>query len=731
MKNFFLPCVVLLSFYVSGVAQTNEFIRGADVSFTPQIESLGGKYYLDGVEKDALDILKQNGVNYIRLRIWHTPAGGWCGLDQTVAYAKRVKEKGLKFLLDFHYSDWWADPGKQNKPAAWVGASYSALKESVYTYTKYVIEALKNQNALPDMVQIGNEITPGMLWPEGRNNTTQGWIQFGELVKEGIRGAKDGAADSLLKIMIHIDRGGDNATARWFYDNLIAQGVQFDVIGLSYYPWWHGSLTAMKNNVNDLAARYGKQIVIAETAYPWTTQSVNDGHGNISVNASALPKGYSISPQGQKAFIAKVVRTLKEVPNNKGLGFFYWEPTYISVSPIGSSWEHLTVFDFSGSALSSVNSFLNLDLLKQITVKLRVNTATLWDSLKSTGVVQLRGEIFGKGSSLLPSGELVTWDTYTGIVPQNIGGDYWEHQFKMYEGDHLEYKFWTGHDINTPTKFRLGYEGPVTPSDSSNRNIRLVVAGANDTTLDLQFYNSSGFYVNQYWTPIQHKEDSVGILFRVTLADLMKTGIFDPSVHGPVTVRGDSMQSKGVLLWSASNVVMQRETLSSSNGSFWSGVAYFPKTIAVGAQINYKFYVENSSFGGWENAIEERTFSFPLNDTTLVWKYFNERNPVTTVEGYKNTLPLEFQLHQNYPNPFNPSTTIRYSVPVSATVKITIYNLLGQPVKELVNNAHHAGEFTIKWDGADFNNTLVHSGVYFVRLESGSYKQVRKIVFVK
>ncbi len=582
------------------------------------------------------------------------------------------------------------------------------------------------------MVQIGNEITPGMLWPDGRNNSVQGWTQLGELVKEGIRGAKDGASDSTMKIMIHTDRGGDNSTARWFYDNLIAQGVQFDVIGLSYYPWWHGSLTAMKNNVNDLAARYGKQIVIAETAYPWTTQSLNDGHGNIGVNSSALPAGYSISPQGQKAFLARVTRTLKEIPNNRGLGYFYWEPSYISVSPIGSSWEHLTVFDFTGSALSSVNAFLNLDSLKQITVKVKMNTGTLWDTLQPNGVVQVRGEIVGKGSSLLPSGELITWDANTGIVPQNIGGDYWEDQFTMYEGDHLEYKFWTGHTASTPTKFRLGYEGPVTPSDSSNRNIRLVVAGANDTTLQLQYYNSSGLSVHQYWSPIQHKEDSVGIYFRVTLADLMKAGVFDPAIHGPVAVRGDSAQSTGILSWSASNVILERETLSASGGSFWSGAAYFPKgSIGSGSPVKYKFYVENSSFGGWENSIGDRTFSFPLYDSTLAWRYFNDRNLVTSVAEGGNETAEKFHLYQNYPNPFNPSTTIRYSVPFSSTVRISVYNLLGQRVEELVDKNHKAGEFAVLWDGTNSGSGLVRSGIYFVRLESGAFTLVRKMILLK
>lgn len=703
-----------------------------DISFTPQIEDVGGKYKLNGVEKDVLDIFKENGANYVRLRLWHTPSDGYCGLAKTLAYAKRVKAKGFKFLLNFHYSDSWADPGKQPKPAAWANASYAALKESVYTYTKYVIEAFKNQNTIPDMVQIGNEITAGMLWPDGRNNTSQGWIQFGELVKEGIRGAKDGAADSTMKIMIHIDRGGDNSGSVYFYGQLIAQGVSFDVIGLSYYPWWHGTIAQMKNNVNDLALRYGKPIVLAETAYPWTTQFLNDGHGNVGVDASKLIPGYAISPQGQKAFLAQLTNILKESTDKKGIGFFYWEPAYISVSPIGSSWEHLTTFDFAGNALTSITAFMNFDTMKTVKVKVRVNTSTMWDTLKSNGVVQVRGEIKGLGSYLLPNGDLVTWDSYSQIVPKNIGGDYWEYQFSMYKSDQLEYKFWTGHTASTPTKFRLGYEGPVTPFDGSNRNIRLFIAGASDTTLNFEFYNSSGDFVDQYWSPIHHKEDSIGVLFRVCAADLMKSSVFDPTIHGPIVVRGDSSSSAGILSWSSNTEVLAQETLSVANGSFWSGVMYFPKgIITAGTPIKYKFYIVNSLFGGAESSIDDRSFNFPAKDSTLGWRFFNERNSVTGVGSTPATLPIEFRLYQNYPNPFNPETIIRFQLPAASQLDLTVFDLLGRKVATLVNGEKEAGALQVRWDGKDEKGHEVRSGLYFYRLTTPLFTQAKKMLLVR
>jgi len=346
---FFLLTVRVVLSQTTG----SEFVRGVDISFTPQIEDLGGKYNVNGVAKDALDIFKENGVNYIRLRIWHTPANGYCGLKETLDYAKRIKEKGFKFLLDFHYSDSWADPGKQPKPAAWANLTFDVLKDSVYTYTKNVITALKNQNSLPDMVQVGNEITGGMLWPDGKlynaGDQNEQLVKFAELVKAGINGVKDAADTAQVKIMIHIDRGGDNSGSVYFYNRLISQNVEFDVIGLSYYPWWHGTLSKLTANMNDLATRYGKEIIIAETAYPWTLQ-YKDGTNNIVGTSSQLHSGYPATEEGQKNFLTQIKNIVRQATNNKGLGFFYWEPGYIAVSGLGSTWENCALFDFSNEA---------------------------------------------------------------------------------------------------------------------------------------------------------------------------------------------------------------------------------------------------------------------------------------------------------------------------------------------------------------------------------------------
>ncbi|RPI05985.1 MAG: T9SS C-terminal target domain-containing protein [Ignavibacteriae bacterium] len=728
----FSVILLLNPFILHGQKMDSSFIRGADVSFTQQIEDLGGKYYLHGVEKDALDIMKENGVNYIRLRLWHTPSNGYCGTAKTLEYAKRVKAKGLKLLLDFHYSDWWADPGKQNKPAAWINISYDALKDSVYSYTKKTIEAFRSQNVIPDMVQIGNEIPSGMLWNDGRvgGSYDSNWPHLGELLKEGIRGARDAMIDTTIKIMIHIDKGGNNSTARWFYDNLKAQGVQYDVIGLSYYPWWHGTMATMQANLNDLSVRYNKEIVIAETAYPWTTQYLNDGMPDVGLGTWNPPAGYPITIQGQKAFLFTLTNIIKETANGKGVGYFYWEPAYIPISPIGSSWEHFTTFDYTGNALSTITAFMNFDTMKAVKVKLRINTSTNPDTLKPSGVVQVRGDINGLGSNLLPSGELISGDANTQMLPKNVGGDYWEYQFSMYPADRFEYKLWTGHTGTQQTYWNIGYEGKILTYDNSTLNTRLFIAGNQDTVVPIQYYsNSLDANFPQYWSPFQPRQDSLGVFFRINAADLMAKGLFDPAAQGPIAVRGDSIASAGVLSWTSDKLILSREPAGVAGESFWSGIGYFPKSvIAAGTQIKFKYYIAKSTFGGWESNISERSFAFPQSDTTLTWQFFNNKLSPTGVEEPSGQIPSESQLYQNYPNPFNPATTIRYLLARRSAVTLSIVNILGQTVSVLVDGKQELGEHAVEWN---VQHTFIPSGVYFVRLTADGAPFMRKIMLVK
>lgn len=346
-------------------ASASSFIRGVDVSYVTRVEQRGGVYrYADGTPGDVFEILRQSGVNYVRLRVWNDPVEGYCNEADVLALARRARTSGLKILLDFHYSDGWADPEKQVKPAAWQSLSYEQLKTSVYTYTAHVVNALILQDSPPDMVQIGNEITNGMLWDDGRVgpsgfDTQAQWAQLAGLIQAGIDGVK--ATGSTARIMIHIDRGGDYVGTRDFFDHLIDSGVAFDVIGLSYYSYWHGTLEQLHANLNDLAQRYDQEIVIAETAYPWTLGWNDWTHNVIGLQSQLLP-GYEARAAGQTAFLRDVMARVQDAPNERGAGIFYWGGEWISTAITdtnGSSWENQALFDFDGRALETLNIFRN------------------------------------------------------------------------------------------------------------------------------------------------------------------------------------------------------------------------------------------------------------------------------------------------------------------------------------------------------------------------------------
>jgi arabinogalactan endo-1,4-beta-galactosidase len=234
------------------------------------------------------------------------------------------------------------------------------LADSIYRYTKYVITQLKSQNTLPDYVQIGNEINCGLLWNDGNvcnPDSPEQWNKLGILIKNARLGLEE-AIDpgDEVKIILHLADGGNNGVCRWWYDNILEEGVRFDVIGLSFYPWWHGNLSDLKNNLNDLANRYNKDIIIVEAAYPWTL-SWNDNTNNIIGSANQLLTGYPATVDGQYRYLRDLMEIIKSTTNGKGKGIMYWSPEWISAPQWGSPWENLALFDFDNEVLSSIKAF--------------------------------------------------------------------------------------------------------------------------------------------------------------------------------------------------------------------------------------------------------------------------------------------------------------------------------------------------------------------------------------
>jgi arabinogalactan endo-1,4-beta-galactosidase len=339
-------------------------IRGADISFTLQEEAIKQTLSDNGVPAPLERILAARGANYARLRVWVHPAPGTSDLAAALELGRRAHTAGLSLLLNIHYSDSWADRTAQQTPKAWQGQTKEQLEQTVETYTRDVVAQFAQQHTPVEIVQIGNEITHGFLWPTGRIYSLDGekWSDFASLVKAGIRGAKAGNPARPPRIMIHSDTGGDRDSTVYFYDHLLSQGVTFDLIGLTYYPFWHGSLSDLRENLRVLEARYNRDIVIAETAYPWTLAS-GGGVPSVVTDIQALPDAdaYPPTPQGQAKFFEALNRVLREVPNGRGAGYFIWEPGWLpgvnADSRVGNTHSNLTLFDWWGHGLPALDAF--------------------------------------------------------------------------------------------------------------------------------------------------------------------------------------------------------------------------------------------------------------------------------------------------------------------------------------------------------------------------------------
>jgi arabinogalactan endo-1,4-beta-galactosidase len=326
-----LVSALLVLCVLSGTASSQpQFVAGADMSLVPFFESRGVVYQDAQGQLDALEILRNRGLNCVRLRLFTSSAGQAqknpynCinNLDYTVPLAQRVKAAGLPLMLDFHYSDTWADPGHQAKPAAWLNLSFPDLVQQVRSYSSNCIQLLKNANALPDYVQIGNEITGGLLWPDGKVrgtfDTPAQWARLGQLLNAAAQGIREGAGSEPPKLIIHIDRGGDWDGTRWFFDNLQRQQVPFDIIGESYYPFWHGPLSSLSRCLTNATQRYQRPIVVAETAFPWMG----------STNIYGLPP----TPTGQVQFVAALAQVVKGLRGQLGAGIVWWGAKYQRVA---------------------------------------------------------------------------------------------------------------------------------------------------------------------------------------------------------------------------------------------------------------------------------------------------------------------------------------------------------------------------------------------------------------
>ena len=377
-----------------------KFVKGMDLSTLLELKKCGAKYYDDGKETDILDIMKRYDVDTIRIRIWNDPwseTGESYGAGEndpgtSLAIAKKVTDAGFGVLMNFHYSDFWADPGKQIKPKAWEHYSVEELEKAVYDFTLSTMRTYLENGVNVTMVQVGNELSNGLLWPDGK---VPAYDNIARFVNAGIRAVRRADAERLegrflcrcqvdgreldkIPVMLHLDNGGNNALYREWFDNFVKRGEDFEIIGLSYYPFWHGTLQMLTDNMNDIAERFGKDLIVAEVSMGYTMEdyasceklSAEERKGYATKPALVEKIEYPMTRQGQYDFMEDFLNRISHIRDGKGKGFFYWEPAWIPVpgsgwatpaslkymgdpGPCGNEWANQALFDYEGNTLKT------------------------------------------------------------------------------------------------------------------------------------------------------------------------------------------------------------------------------------------------------------------------------------------------------------------------------------------------------------------------------------------
>ena len=377
-----------------------KFVKGMDLSTLAELEKCGAKYYDNGEEKDILEIMKSYDVDTIRIRVWNDPwseTGESYGAGEndpktSLEIAKKVTKAGFGVLLNLHYSDFWADPGKQFKPKAWENYGVKELEQAVYDFTLEMMHLYLENGVNITMVQVGNELSNGLLWPEGK---VPNYDNIATFVNAGIRAVRKADEERLagsikgvcpqmkelskIPVMIHLDNGGNNEMYRDWFDHYVERGEDFDIIGLSYYPFWHGTFDMLEYNMKDMAERYHKELIIAEVSMGFTMEDYaayerlapSERKGMATRQELVDRIEFPMTKEGQRDFMKELFRRLKQVPEHLARGFFYWEPAWIPVEgsgwatksslayiedpgPCGNEWANQALFDYEGHALPSL-----------------------------------------------------------------------------------------------------------------------------------------------------------------------------------------------------------------------------------------------------------------------------------------------------------------------------------------------------------------------------------------
>jgi arabinogalactan endo-1,4-beta-galactosidase len=341
-------------------------LKGGEISQLTYVEQMGGKFSENGEEKDCIEILKNNGFNIVRLRLYNDPGNpdyspsnrlpaGISGPEDILRLAKRAKQAGMQILLTFHYSDYWTNGEDQNKPHEWEGLDFEGLKKALYDFTFDFMNKMKAQGTTPEFVALGNETQAGMLYPDG---SCDNFVQLSELFNTGYDAVKAVSPDS--KVVIHSNAAGDKDQYNWYYGELKNRNTKYDIIGASYYPFWTEKTAGQIREWADyITAKFDKDILIMETGYSWDKTLPDNTPGQLAHNGP-YP---DFSPLGQKNFMLELIKEIKQAKDCRILGFLYWDPIFIEVEGMG--WElgaknyvsNTTLFDFEGNRLEALDAF--------------------------------------------------------------------------------------------------------------------------------------------------------------------------------------------------------------------------------------------------------------------------------------------------------------------------------------------------------------------------------------
>ncbi|SDA12146.1 arabinogalactan endo-1,4-beta-galactosidase [Ruminococcus sp. YE71] len=368
---------------------TDRLIMGCDLSTLEDVEADGGRFFDGGKEGLCDDILISHGYSSVRLRVWNDPydrsgkpyGGGTCDTEKMIRTAVRLKNKGMSFMLDLHYSDFWCDPARQGTPKAWQDMNLDEMCSALGEFTERTVSAFMSAGAAPEYVQVGNEITNGMLWDTAKLDRStpeafeESFARLAKLLKSGCEAVR---RVSDAKIILHLEQSGRNAMWREWFDEAVKHGIDFDIIGASYYPLWHGSLATMKANLDDMVSRYGKDVMIVETAYPFTDRHFDPNSRQLMINDSFTPDdgskpAWSFTPEGQAQYLRDLVGTAKTIGGGRCLGIYWWEPAWIPTpnstwatrealadigeeeKDTGNEWANQCLFDYDGNALPALD----------------------------------------------------------------------------------------------------------------------------------------------------------------------------------------------------------------------------------------------------------------------------------------------------------------------------------------------------------------------------------------